>query len=92
MDNSARKRSSLKHENIFPEGMTVEQFVEINKNKSIKWDQKVIIEEETLNNDVEMTDNTKETIQDEPKVEQVSEDLQKMNVDGPQIMKRRSSR
>jgi hypothetical protein len=49
MDNSARKRSSLKHENIFPEGMTLEQFVEMNKNKTIKWDQKVIIEEEALN-------------------------------------------
>ena len=47
MDN-VRKRSSLKHENIFPEGMTLEQFVEMNKNKTIKWDQKVIIEEETV--------------------------------------------
>ncbi len=44
MDN-ARKRSSLKHENIFPEGMTLEQFIEMNKAKSIKWDQKMIIEE-----------------------------------------------
>jgi hypothetical protein len=45
MDNVARKRSSLKHENIFPEGMTLEQFIEMNKNKTIKWDQKMIIEE-----------------------------------------------
>ncbi len=44
----ARKRSSLKHENIFPEGLTLEQFVEMNKNKSIKWDQKVIIEEDAV--------------------------------------------
>ncbi len=44
---NVRKRSSLKHENIFPEGMTLEEFVEMNKSKTIKWDQKVIIEEET---------------------------------------------
>jgi hypothetical protein len=47
MDN-LKKRSSLKHEYIFPEGMTLEQFIEMNKAKSIKWDQKMIIEEELI--------------------------------------------
>ena len=46
MMENARKRSSLKHENIFPEGMTYEEWIALNKSRSIKWDQKVIIEED----------------------------------------------
>jgi hypothetical protein len=61
MDNLTRKRSSLKHENIFQEGLTLEQFVEMNKNKTITWDQKVIIEEETFTGDIEMEDKSKDT-------------------------------
>ncbi len=60
MENVARKRSSLKHENIFPEGMTLEQFVEMNKAKTIKWDQKVIIEDETNDNEEQPKETLKE--------------------------------
>ncbi len=63
MDKSAKKRSSLKQENLFSGEMTLEHFVEINKNKTIKWDQKVIIEEETVVGDVEPEDKNKETVQ-----------------------------
>jgi ABC-type cobalamin/Fe3+-siderophores transport system ATPase subunit len=88
MDNVARKRSSLKHENIFPEGMTLEQFVEMNKNKTIKWDQKVIIEEE--DNTEEQPKEVKEVnifLIQQLKIEQVSDNLKKLSIDG-----RRSSR
>ena len=91
MDNTARKRSSLKPEHLPSEGMSLEQFVEMNKNKTIKWDQKVIIEEESVA-DVEMADKTKEFEFKEPlKVEHVTENLKEMNIEGGQG-RRRSSR
>jgi hypothetical protein len=87
MDNVARKRSSLKHENIFPEGMTLEQFIEMNKNKTIKWNQKMIIEEEVF------AENEDKEKPKEPndKVEQVSEKINNISIE-PTIEKKRSSK
>lgn len=39
---SGQKRSSLKSKNIFPENMTVEQFIAMQQNKkNLKWDTNV---------------------------------------------------
>jgi hypothetical protein len=56
MDNKARKRSSLKTSNLF-DNMSVEEFLASNKLKSIKWDQKMVIEEEG-NPDGETNENS----------------------------------
>jgi hypothetical protein len=44
----SRKRSSLKTSNIFPENITLEQFLEMNKAKHIKWDNKVVVEDQPV--------------------------------------------
>jgi hypothetical protein len=91
MDNTTRKRSSLKPEHLPSEGMSLEQYVETNKNKTITWDRKVIIEEENVT-DVEMVDKTKECEFKEPyKVEHVTENLEEMNI-YTRYEKRRSSK
>jgi hypothetical protein len=41
---NAKKRSSLKTSSLF-DNMTIEEFLAMQKNKSIKWDSKVVIEE-----------------------------------------------
>jgi hypothetical protein len=56
MDSKARKRSSLKTSSLF-DNMTVEEFLASNKLKSIKWDQKMVIEEEA-NPDNETNENS----------------------------------
>jgi hypothetical protein len=91
MDNSAKKRSSLKHDNLFPEGLSVEQFVEMNKNKTIKWDQKVIIEEETNAADIEMEEKKEKVNIEHTKIEEVDKDMKNLTVDPP-FIRRRSSR
>jgi hypothetical protein len=42
----SKKRSSLKTGEIFPDNMTVEQFLALNKSKHIQWDSKVTVEDE----------------------------------------------
>lgn len=39
---SGRKRSSLKSKQIFPDNMTLEDFLALQKNKNIKWDNQVV--------------------------------------------------
>jgi hypothetical protein len=58
----SKKRSSLKTSNIFPENMTLEQFLEMNKSKSIKWDSKVVIEEQTVTVQIEEDDSCDKVI------------------------------
>jgi hypothetical protein len=36
-----RKRSSLKQHNLFPDNMTYDEFVALQKGKNIKWDNHV---------------------------------------------------
>jgi hypothetical protein len=43
----SKKRSSLKSGEIFPQDMTVDDFLAMNKSKHIKWDSKVVVENET---------------------------------------------
>jgi hypothetical protein len=40
-DSKMRKRSSLKHKNLFPENMSYEEYVALQKQKNIKWDTQI---------------------------------------------------
>jgi hypothetical protein len=61
MDNKAKKRSSLKTSSLF-DNMTIEEFLAMNKNKSIKWTEKVVIEEQegAENPDGETNENSEQ--------------------------------